>query len=251
MKTQVQEDRSAEQHRRRSTRARRWGVENISASDRRMTWCQRGHACRFPSWQALRLRAQKKNGSSLTAELNSNAGVPQKFPKLPRKIPGLPQKFPRLRWWSAPFSGKPDTLSWLTKTSSEIYFVGSQAWLFQTTDNDCLQFLRGSALRALLRPFAPFCALLRTCVCALLRSFVPFCDHLRVAANDRVENDRVWGLQKNFWWNVSDHFASFLYDISFCRVHTKGSCNRTLLRRVLRSFSNSKCFLEGFLEGAW
>ena len=33
--------------------------------------------------------------------------------------------------------------------------------------------------------------------------------------------------------------------------HTpRGSCNRTLLRRVLRRFSNSKCFLEGFLEGA-
>ena len=30
----------------------------------------------------------------------------------------------------------------------------------------------------------------------------------------------------------------------------RGSCNRTLLRRVLRRFSNSKRFLEGFLEGA-
>ena len=30
----------------------------------------------------------------------------------------------------------------------------------------------------------------------------------------------------------------------------KGSCNRTLLRRVLRRFFNSKCFLEGFLEGS-
>ena len=30
----------------------------------------------------------------------------------------------------------------------------------------------------------------------------------------------------------------------------RGSCNRTLLRRVLRRFSNGKCFLEGFLEGA-
>ena len=30
----------------------------------------------------------------------------------------------------------------------------------------------------------------------------------------------------------------------------RGSCNRTLLRRVLRRFSHSKCFLEGFLEGA-
>ena len=31
----------------------------------------------------------------------------------------------------------------------------------------------------------------------------------------------------------------------------RGSCNRTLLRRVLRRFSSSRCFLEGFLEGAW
>ena len=30
----------------------------------------------------------------------------------------------------------------------------------------------------------------------------------------------------------------------------RGSCNRTLLRRVLQRFSNRKCFLEGFLEGA-
>ena len=28
------------------------------------------------------------------------------------------------------------------------------------------------------------------------------------------------------------------------------SCNNTLLRRVLRRLSNSKCFLVGFLEGA-
>ena len=33
--------------------------------------------------------------------------------------------------------------------------------------------------------------------------------------------------------------------------HTpRGSCNNTLLRRVLRRFSSSRCFLEGFLEGA-
>ena len=30
----------------------------------------------------------------------------------------------------------------------------------------------------------------------------------------------------------------------------RGSCNRTLLRRVLRRFSKNKRFLEGFLEGA-
>ena len=38
---------------------------------------------------------------------------------------------------------------------------------------------------ALLRPFAPFCALLRTRVYALLR----------VSTSDRVSNDRVWELQ--------------------------------------------------------
>ena len=43
-------------------------------------------------------------GSSLTVELNSNPEVPRKFPKLPRKFPKLPRR-------SAPFSGKPDTLS--------------------------------------------------------------------------------------------------------------------------------------------
>ena len=35
------------------------------------------------------------------------------------------------------------------------------------------------------------------------------------------------------------------------RVHTKGVMqHHATLRRVLRRFSNSKCFLEGFLEGA-
>ena len=52
------------------------------------------------------------SGTSLTVELNSNPKVPRKFPKLPRKFPELPRR-------SAPFSGKPDTLSWLTKTFSE------------------------------------------------------------------------------------------------------------------------------------
>ena len=33
-------------------------------------------------------------GSSLTVELNSNPGVPRKFPRLPRKSPKLPWKFP-------------------------------------------------------------------------------------------------------------------------------------------------------------
>ena len=50
-------------------------------------------------------------GSSLTVELNSNPEVPRKFPGLPRKFPGLPRKFPGLPRRSAPFSGKPDTLS--------------------------------------------------------------------------------------------------------------------------------------------
>ena len=43
----------------------------------------------------------------------------------------------------------------------------------------CLQVWRGGAL---LHPFVPFCALLRTCVCALLRSFACFC-HRNPASN--------------------------------------------------------------------
>ena len=57
--------------------------------------------------------------SSLTVELNSNPEVPRKFPRLPRKFPKLPRKFPGLPRRSAPFSGKPDALSWLTKTFSD------------------------------------------------------------------------------------------------------------------------------------
>ena len=43
-------------------------------------------------------------GSSLTVELDSNPEVPRKFPRLPLEVPGLPRR-------SAPFSGKPDTIS--------------------------------------------------------------------------------------------------------------------------------------------
>ena len=50
-------------------------------------------------------------GSSLTVELNNNPGVPRKFPRLPRRFPKLPRRFPKLPRRSAPFSGKPDTLS--------------------------------------------------------------------------------------------------------------------------------------------
>ena len=50
-------------------------------------------------------------GSSVTVELNSNPEVPRKFPRLSRNFPELPQNFPELPQRSAPFSGKPDTLS--------------------------------------------------------------------------------------------------------------------------------------------
>ena len=41
------------------------------------------------------------------------------------------------------------------------------------------------------------------------------------------------------------------FSVSSYRVHTKGVMQQhATLRRVLRRFSNSKCFLEGFLEGA-
>ena len=66
-------------------------------------------------------------GSSLTVELNSFPDVPRKFPRLPRKFPGLPRKFPGLPRRSAPFSGKPDTLSWLTKTFSGLSRMPDQA----------------------------------------------------------------------------------------------------------------------------
>ena len=39
--------------------------------------------------------------------------------------------------------------------------------------------------------------------------------------------------------------------LSITRMHTKGVMQpHATLRRVLRRFSNSKCFLEGFFEGA-
>ena len=56
-------------------------------------------------------------GSSLTVELYSNPGVPRKFPKLPRKFPKLPRRSALTSPEVSPFSGKPDTLSWLAKTS--------------------------------------------------------------------------------------------------------------------------------------
>ena len=58
---------------------------------------------------------------SLTVELNSNPEVPRKFHRLPWKFPGLPRKFPRLPQRSAPFSGKPDSLCWLSKTLSDLW----------------------------------------------------------------------------------------------------------------------------------
>ena len=42
---------------------------------------------------------------------------PRKFPELPLKFPKLPRKFRNFPEVS-PFSGKPDTLTWLTKTFS-------------------------------------------------------------------------------------------------------------------------------------
>ena len=42
-------------------------------------------------------------GSSLAVELNSNPGVPRKFPSLPRKFPGLPRKSPRTSPQVRPF----------------------------------------------------------------------------------------------------------------------------------------------------
>ena len=38
--------------------------------------------------------------------------------------------------------------------------------------------------------------------------------------------------------------------LSFLLMHAKGSCNNTLLRRVVKRFFQMKCFLQGFLDGA-
>ena len=44
---------------------------------------------------------------------------------------------------------------------------------------------------ALLRSFAPLCALLRTCVCARLRSFALFCVHTCCCVRPRLERPRL------------------------------------------------------------
>ena len=50
-------------------------------------------------------------GSSLTVELNSNPEVPWKFPQTSPEVPQTSPEVPGLPRRSAPFSGKPDTLS--------------------------------------------------------------------------------------------------------------------------------------------
>ena len=77
--------------------------------------------CLFLSWESPRTSPEVSRtspevfghfaGSSLTVELNSNPEVPRKFPRLPWKFPGSSEV--------SRFSGKPDTLFWLTKTFSE------------------------------------------------------------------------------------------------------------------------------------
>ena len=55
--------------------------------------------------------------SSLTVELNSNQEVPRNFPEVSRTSPEVPRTSPEV----SRFSGKPDTLFWLTKTFSELF----------------------------------------------------------------------------------------------------------------------------------
>ena len=70
----------------------------------------------------------------------------------------------------------------------------------------CLQFLHGSAL---LHSFAPFCALLRTCVCALWRSFTRFC------VQPRLERPRLGTAEPRALGDSPEHsfFAFRLFEL--------------------------------------
>ena len=57
-------------------------------------------------------------------------------------------------------------------------------------------------------------------------------DEMRLGGNPTEGQAEMQGLRTHVWCTP------------------RGSCTCTLLSRVLRRFSNSKCFLEGFLEGA-
>ena len=53
---------------------------------------------------------------------------------------------------------------------------------------------------------------------------------------------------------MGPHWTAVVLNMGFRSIlralsPTASACNNTLLRRVLRRFSSSKCFLEGFLEG--
>ena len=61
----------------------------------------------------------------------------------------------------------------------------------------------------------------------------------------------LWGGQLAGAPEIARCLRHFCWDAGLSIGCTpRGSCNRTLLRRVLRRLSNSKCFLEPFLEGA-
>ena len=79
----------------------------------------------FPG-SSLHLKGSSPATSPEAVESHSNSKLSRKFPRLSRKFPGLHRKFPGLPRRSAPFSGKPDTLSWLTK--KKLPLISEKSW---------------------------------------------------------------------------------------------------------------------------
>ena len=83
--------------------------------------------------------------------------------------------------------------------------------------------------------------------------------------NDKMDQHQVNGVGRGGGQTDFDQIPGAEWRVSLRQRHgleiygfvlpsgctSRGSCNNTLLRRVLRRLSNSKCFLEGFLEGAF
>ena len=75
------------------------------------------------AFQSLNIVLTKAQLLKHDLHFHGNPEVPRKFARLSRKFPGLPQKFPGPRERSTPLSGKPDTIWWLTTSSSDFHRV--------------------------------------------------------------------------------------------------------------------------------
>ena len=96
----------------------------------------------------------------------------------------------------------------------------------------------------LLCSFALFCGLAFALFCGHLRSFAR-CAHLRVSANDRVWNDRVWELQTfSELWERSGVFSEQL-------SHSRNGISRHVRCGNQNSRSNSRSDSRNWWEATW